>query len=938
MAAGSFFRWGCRLFLLAALAAACGHALAHEEAGGTLVSVSTPAPPGPKNDAAKPADAPASPAGDPAAAPEPVKAGEASQPPAAEVVEIVETLPAKANASGWGVGSVAGQQKARDKDTRGTPKPGDPEWVRTFPDDGDDAGAEPRASKPAKRHAPRRGDPEFGRTWPEGGDLERLVEAPGPREPRAPRAAPAFEDRPRFVMGEGIDDEAADLGNFQPLAVLPPDPVAPAPKPDPKAEAKKLAMAKKAKEKEKEKPAPTLPPDTPEAEKALMEERLAQIKEQQAVVAEERARLKEAEAKTQEEGDEGATITTHSRKAAQAIRTFSNGLAVAVITGQVIDPETRQAIPARVKIVDGSDTAAGSAVPDLGFWCEGAFRVPVAPGKIHVEIRAGRFRRMLVKDIAAQPGEAIVLTEELARPAYLNFARDGWYCADLNYALRARRGEIPLWTGEVPQIADAVLAARAEGVEVLGLSMPWGRELENQDEAETLAAFERESRGLLALPAFPGPQHPFCGSGFGVGMQAWKEIPRHLSDPRSPLRDGFDEIRRTGGLAVFTELGGRASVDPRKSITPLFPRLLRDGIFTPEDATALLYAPAELPFDTISGPAYDALAFDGSESAEALWFMLLNEGYAIPVVGPGGGCLESGTAPLGQTYVKVAGALTREKVLQACREGRSFVSFGPAVFAHLVERDKGPGDRLPSDGRIVWHLKVRAYSSMQPGTSLQRVELIRNGKVVQAESCETGMSALNDLRLPITERADAWYVVRVTEVTQAPGQPAQTRRAYTNPIYFDTPGRAVPRTAKVRMTGTLRLAGGTPTAGKLTVLEPGQEPRETEVGPDGRYAVTYLSSGAVIFEAKGCEPVARKAFDNPQAQKALGVLLTEREGKMRDLLARPATLGYWRMILSDWQEDITLNPIRLAPAPAREPRRAPEEKSEPAPPEMLRRP
>lgn len=931
----SVLRWGCSLLLWAAFAVAGGHLCAHEEKGGTLVSVSTPAPPTQPN----PKSDPAAPVGDPKAAdadstpePGPAPIAEEIKPPSAEVVEIVETLPTKVSASGWGVGSVAGQHKTHANETRGTPKPGDPEWIRAFPEDGDDVGADPRAAIPAsKAHAPMRGDPEFGRVWPEGGDLGRLVEVPDSRD--AHRSARVFEDRPRFVMGQGLDDEASDLGNFQPLAVLPPDPVSPEPKP----EAKKLAQTKKTRDaKGKEKP-PAAPADTPEAEKAEFDAKLAQIKEQQAVLAEERARLKAEEAKSAEEGD-GETITTHSKKAAQAIRTFSNGLPVAVITGQVLDPETRQLIPARIKIVDSSDTAAGSAVPDLGFWCEGTFRVPVAPGKVHVEIHAGRFRRMLVKDIAAEPNQAIELSEELAQPPYLNFAKDGWHCADLNYSLRARRGEIPLWTGDAPQIADAVLAARAEGVEILGLSMPWGRDLENQDEAETLAAFEKESHGLLALPAFPGPQHPFCGSGFGVGMESWKEIPRHLSDPRSPLRDGFEEIRRTGGLAVFTELSGRTSVDPRKSITPLFPRLLRDGIFTPEDSSALLYAPAELPFDTISGPSYDALAFDGSEGVEALWFMLLNEGYAMPIVGPSGGCLESGIAPFGQTFVKVAGAVTREKVLRACREGRSFVSFGPAVFANLVERDMGPGDRMPSDGRVVWHLKVRAYSSMLPSTSLQCIELIRNGKVVQTETCEAGMSALNDLRLPITERADAWYVVRVTEVTQVTGQPAQLRRAYTNPIYFDTPGRTIPQTAKVRMTGTLRLTGGTPTSGKMTVLEPGKEPSETEVGPDGKYSITFLSSGAVIFEAKGCEPVARKAFDNPQAQKALGVLLTEREGKMRDALARPATLGYWRMILSDWHEDITLNPIRLAPAPVRELRRAKEEKSEPAPPEMLRRP
>jgi hypothetical protein len=396
------------------------------------------------------------------------------------------------------------------------------------------------------------------------------------------------------------------------------------------------------------------------------------------------------------------------------------------------------------------------------------------------------------------------------------------------------------------------------------------------------------------------------------------------------LRDAFEEIRRGGGLAVFTELSGRRTVDPRKSVLPLFPRLERDGVFTAKDTSALLYAPAELPFDTIVGPVYDALAFDGSETAQAIWFALLNEGYAIPIVGAGGGCLESGSAPEGQTFVHLDGAPTREKVLEASRAGRSFVSFGPAVFARFLERDKGPGDRLVSDGSA-WTLKIRAYATQQPGTSLERIELIRNGKVVHTENCEEGMAALHDFRLPVTERDDAWYIVRVTERVEVQGQPKARRFALTNPVYFDTPGRTLPPPAKARINGTLRKEGGTPTAGKVTVLEPGKEPREVAVDASGKYSVAFTAAGAVIFEAEGCEPSARKAFDNPQTLKALGQVLAERDGKLRDQFTKPTTFGFWRMILSDWNEDVTLKPLPPAAAPELEPEKTdmPEESKAP---------
>ncbi|MBI3832566.1 MAG: hypothetical protein HY291_23795 [Planctomycetes bacterium] len=837
--------------------------------------------------------------------------------PAAEVVDLNEGQTQQApkkeeKPAAWGVTPETPHEPPAP--TNGAPKPGDPEWIRAFPDE-DGPAPKTAADKIAarKRGAARPGDPEFGRRWPgEGSDLdEKLVSDENSGGASAKKKADPV-DRPRFVLGEGLDDENADLSVLGPLAVLPPDAHKVAvKKPEvPKAEPKKAKPNPKDKKNPKE-------PQTEAEEKADLDRKVAQIKAQQADIEAKREKLKAqdqagAEKTKEEDGDE--VITARTKPAAQAIRAMHDDRPVAQITGRVIDPDTKLPLPARVKIVDSSDTAAGSAIPDLGFWCEGEFQVPVAPGKIRVEIRAGRFRRMVLKDIFAEPGQVIPLQEELLRPAYLDFAKDGWYLADLNYALRARRGETPLWTGDPPGAPDAVLAARAEGVQVLGLAMPWTPEDEAAGEAETLEAFGSQARGTVLLPVLPGPQHPFCGSGLGVGMTKWKHIPRQLTDPRSPLRDAFEEIRRNGGLAVYTELSGRRSVDPRKSVLPLFPRLERDGVFTAKDTTALLYAPAELPFDTIVGPVYDALAFDGSETAQAIWFALLNEGYAIPIVGAGGGCLESGSAPDGQTFVHLDGAPTREKVLEACRTGRSFVSFGPALFARFLERDKGPGDRLVSDGSA-WTLKIRAYASLQPGTSLERIELIRNGKVVHNEVCEDGMAALHDFRIPITEHDDAWYSVRVTERVEVQGQPKARRFALTNPVYFDTPGRTLPQPAKARINGTLRREGGTPTAGKVTVLEPGKDPRAVAVDASGKYSVAFTAAGAVIFEAEGCEPSARKAFDNPQTLKALGQVLAERDGKLRDQFTKPTTFGFWRMILSDWNEDVTLKPLPPAAAP-----------------------
>jgi len=866
-------------------ALAVGGLQAHDERGGDLVSVTTPP------------------------APEPPAAAE----PAAEVVELAPVMSVSQPHAGGPVGwDVAAESRVSREATSEQPKPGDPEWVRTFPDDNAPDGTTTGAGK-SNRWAPKPGDPEAARRWPEDA---AAPESGGLASREGKRKAPDA-DHPRFALGEGLDDEAFDLSALDPLAEFKPEPdsaaLAKAAEATPKTAASKDAKRKPKQDGKGKNTARE--PQSAEEEQAQLDAKIAKIKQQQAELEAQRAMLKAEETAAAEKQDsekEGEVVRSRSKRGTQAIQALQDDRPVARITGQVYDGETRLLLPARVKIVDSSDTAAGSALPDVGFWCEGSFTVPVAPGKVRIEIRAGRFRRMYLKDVLAEPGQPLAIDAMLVRPADLNFEKDGWHCADLNFALRARRGETPLWTGDAPGFADAVLAARAEGVQVLGLAMPWAPEDEARPATESIAALNSSARGLTLLPVFPGPQHPFCGSGLGIGMQEWKDVPRQLSDPHSPLHPHFDELRRAGGLAVFTELTGRRAVDPRKAVLPLFPRLGQQGLFTPKDATALLFAPAELPFATVAGPAYDALALDGSDAALAIWFNLLNEGYAIPAIGAGGGSLEAGGVPEGQTFVKLDGPPERENVLQACRAGRSFVSFGgPAVFASLAERDKGPGDRLAADGRT-WNLRIRAYASLQPGTSLARIEVIRNGKVIRTELCEEGMAALHNFNVPVAEREDAWYCVRAVERVEVQGQPKTTRFAITNPVYFDTPGRTMPQPARARLTGILRKPGGTPTAGKVTILEPGREPAEVAVGADGRYSVSFLAAGALIFEADGCEPASRRAFDNPQTLKALGQVLAERDGPAREQLARSALLGYWRLILSDWHEDITLQAIKLS--------------------------
>jgi hypothetical protein len=305
----------------------------------------------------------------------------------------------------------------------------------------------------------------------------------------------------------------------------------------------------------------------------------------------------------------------------------------------------------------------------------------------------------------------------------------------------------------------------------------------------------------------------------------------------------------------------------------------------------------------VSGPAYEVLALSESPASQALWFNLLNEGYAVPVIGSGGGCLEGGRVPAGQTLVQVAGALTREAVIAACRRGRSSVSFGPAVFARIAERDRGPGDRVPADGHDC-SLQVRAFAARF--ATLEQIEILRNGEVLHTEKCGNAVRRIDDFSYAITERNDAWYVVRVTERY---GRERTPRVAWTNPIYFDTPSRRPPVPARTRLRGTLRAAGGTPLAGTLSLLEPGAEKRTLAIGTDGDYDVSLLSSGTAVFSSPGYDPVARQPFAHPQVQKALAALHCERQGRVTEALARRSIYGSWRVLLAELEWDVELAPV-----------------------------
>ncbi|HYG74519.1 MAG TPA: hypothetical protein VEK08_05895, partial [Planctomycetota bacterium] len=810
---------------------------------------------------------------------------------------------------------------------------GDPEFLR-YADAPDEPAALNRPAWPgAKRTSPRRaGDPEVARMWIALAENEVASE----NENKPPRTAPsAIRDLPRFASGDGLDSEAAEIVSELALAELnaPPETqkVQPAVAPEKEETATK-------EQSEKAKPAVPDPetaeliaklggikPGQPgktktkrgakEAESADPEQRflelIAQIEKNKKVLAEiNKAKAAQAEEAPGTANDEERRRIRdpHSRMVLEALR---NNTATATVTGVITDGAARQTTYGRVRLLDATDSAVDAPLPD-GFWSRGTFSTTVISGAVKIEAWRGRFAPPYLHGIQARPNTTTHIEIPLSRPASHLFAAKGWYLADLEMGLRVQPGERSVWLSKPPMLDDLLIAAQAEGIQILGVPVP----ANDPETAKSILEYvPSRPSDVFVLPVFPGPRHLFSGVAMGLGVTSTRELPREITRPEQPLYEAFDEIHALGGLAVYKNLTGTANVDLRRDIFSIFPRLEQSNYFGRNSGPLRIYSAAELPFATVTGPSFDAIAFDGTPAAEQLWFNLLNHNYSLAITGAAGGSLEGGRLPFGQTFIQLSQPLTRESILQAIRQGRTSVSFGPAAFCKIVERDKGPGAVLPADGRPLT-LQIQAYSSLAHGMQLHRIDIIRNGEVIHTQEASEGESSVHNLTWPLSETASAWYVVRVTERKNAGGASQPGGSAWTSPIYFRNAAYAEPEPVVTRVRGTLRK-GLTPVQGTVTAVVAGQEPRQVLTDASGKFDIRLPSSGSLIFAADGCEPLAYRIFEHPSVQRAIGALGAEARGPLSEHFKNPALFPSWKLLLSELNWEITLLPtVRLLNEPS----------------------
>lgn len=178
---------------------------------------------------------------------------------------------------------------------------------------------------------------------------------------------------------------------------------------------------------------------------------------------------------------------------------------------------------------------------------------------------------------------------------------------------------------------------------------------------------------------------------------------------------------------------------------------------------------------------FDALnVFDGSRGGtyEERYYRLLNVGLRLPI--------STGTDwfvyDFARTYVRVPEGLTVKSWLEGLRAGRAVATNGPLLTLTVAGRDVGDAVALDQPGT------VRVEATAHGRNDFERLELVRNGKVIRAQPSEKNDGGYT-ARLVADVRIDepAWFAARIDAATK--NELGHRLFAHGSPVYVDLAGK-----------------------------------------------------------------------------------------------------------------------------------------------------
>ncbi len=419
---------------------------------------------------------------------------------------------------------------------------------------------------------------------------------------------------------------------------------------------------------------------------------------------------------------------------------------MAVLAGSIVDADTGDRIEARVQVVDSKGRFAhpADAILKVGtgapfFYSDGAFSVDVPRGKTRVVVERGtEYTPAQVTVDAPSRGSAAV---DVALKRWSSLPGEGWHPGNthIHYDEKEERPDDRLRLD--PRVEDlrmtAVSVLRRGDLAYATNRYPPGM-LTELSSTHYYVQCGQENRHNSA-PWEVGYGHVMLLNVRNVVEPVSRGVLVDAFDPDyPPLSYACDDARRQGGLVIWCHNGR--------------------GMEAPVAA-----ALGKLDAFNLFDPFWDDEEYD-------IYYRMLNAGIRLPASTGSDWFVCSAN----RVYAQTGGPFDYEAWVEAVREGKTFITNGPAL--RLTVDGEGPGGEVSAaPGRSVG-VSVE-WESHYP---VKRVELMRSGAVVAAESFEEGSTAGRmEADVPVT--CDGWLAARASSDRR--DSFAQPIFAHTSPVY-----------------------------------------------------------------------------------------------------------------------------------------------------------
>ena len=422
---------------------------------------------------------------------------------------------------------------------------------------------------------------------------------------------------------------------------------------------------------------------------------------------------------------------------------------VAKLTGIVIDEATGEPVEARVQVLasTGLFVHPAEALLKVGpgapfFYADGSFEVDIPRGLTQVVAERGTEyapARMTV-NLPAQGTVAV----EVVMKRWSDLSDHGWHPGNthVHYDEKEKRPDERLRLD--PRIEDlrmtAVSILKRGDLEYATNKYPPGM-LTEFTSAHHYVQCGEENRHNTE-PQTVGYGHVMLLSLRNFVEPVSRGLLVDAFDPDyPPLSYACDEAHRQGALVIWCHNG--------------------QGMEAPVAA-----ALGKLDAFNLFDPYWNDAEYD-------IYYRMLNAGLRLPASTGSDWFISSANRVYGHT----GGPFEYEAWVQALKEGKTFITNGPALTLSVDER--GPGAEIETaPGKPVQALV--SWTSHYPVT---RVEFIFNGKVVAHESFIEGSTG-GQLEASISANNDGWIAAKVA--SEARDSFSQPIFAHTSPVYVNT--------------------------------------------------------------------------------------------------------------------------------------------------------